>query len=247
MDNFLILIFAIIRVFVEYIGLSFSNISIAIAGGILPALLWLWFWLREDSLHPEPKGRIILCFVAGMLSVFPAYYAQKGALSLFSAPLIIFFLWAGIEELVKYAAAASSALHSSDFDEPIDGLIYMITAALGFAAIENTVFMMTPLLEGDILKSVATGNTRFIGASLLHVASSAVLGFFIAKTFFSSPFKKTVARILGVILATVLHTLFNFLIIKSTGNLIFFAFGLVWVVIFVILFLFEKIKRLKRK
>ena len=38
-------------------------------GGLVPAILWLWFWLREDSAHPEPRGLIVITFIAGMVSV----------------------------------------------------------------------------------------------------------------------------------------------------------------------------------
>ncbi len=46
-----------------------SHIVLAFISGILPALLWLWFWLREDNLHPEPRSRIAKTFMAGVFSV----------------------------------------------------------------------------------------------------------------------------------------------------------------------------------
>ena len=49
--------------------LSFQTILFALLGGVLPALLWLWFWLKEDKKRPEPRGLILLAFIAGMLTV----------------------------------------------------------------------------------------------------------------------------------------------------------------------------------
>lgn len=218
---------------------------IAAFGGILPALLWLWFWLREDKLHPEPRRRVIICFIAGMASVMLVLPFQRTIFSLFGTAALTFLLWAAIEEFAKYAAATAAALRSRDFDEPVDALIYMITAALGFAAIENIFFMLGPLLDGDLLKGLATGNMRFIGASLLHVAASAVLGFFIAETYFSSAWKKLIARIAGLILAIALHTAFNLFIMAGSEQNTLLAFGFVWIAVFAILFLFEKVKKLK--
>ncbi|KKW26148.1 MAG: hypothetical protein UY70_C0035G0005 [Candidatus Kaiserbacteria bacterium GW2011_GWB1_52_6] len=45
------------------------SIGAAAAGGLLPALAWLWFWRREDAPHPEPRRLIALAFAAGMITV----------------------------------------------------------------------------------------------------------------------------------------------------------------------------------
>ena len=58
-----------------------SEITTVIAaslGGLLPALAWLWFWLREDSKHPEPRRLIALAFLAGMVAVAVAIPLEKG-------------------------------------------------------------------------------------------------------------------------------------------------------------------------
>ena len=56
----------------------------------------------------------------------------------------------------------------------------MITAALGFASLENTLFIIKTFSDGGILSGVDIGNMRFIGATLLHTASSAIVGAFMA-------------------------------------------------------------------
>ena len=69
------------------------------------------------------------------------------------------------------------ALHSVHNKEPIDAMIYCIVVALGFAALENTFFIMDPLLNGEVTKGLLTGNMRFIGSTLVHIVSSASIGF----------------------------------------------------------------------
>lgn len=227
---------------------SATNLIFASLGGILPAILWLWFWLREDRLHPEPRLRIGLCFVAGMIAVLLVYPIQKYTLEIFGIfSIFTVVVWAAIEEIAKYFAASVSALRSSDFDEPIDGMIYMITAALGFSALENVFFIFGPLMEGNVMESLATGNMRFIGASVLHIASSAMVGFFISESFYSSAWKKVTARIGGIILAITLHALFNLFIIVSKGTKTLLAFSFVWIVALIVIFLFERTKRLKKE
>ena len=116
----------------------------ALVAGILPALLWLWFWLKEDNLNPEPRLLIILSFLGGMLTVALVLPLQKLTLNLLDGSTLPYVnelrytIWAGIEEIVKLLVVYFIALRSKFLDEPVDAMIYLITAALGFAAMENT-------------------------------------------------------------------------------------------------------------
>ncbi|MDP2650067.1 MAG: PrsW family glutamic-type intramembrane protease, partial [bacterium] len=109
-----------------------TTIVLALLGGILPALLWVWFWSREDAVHPEPRRLIVLAFIAGMVAVAAVIPLQKLALAFFPGSLVV-LLWAAIEEAVKFGFAYITVLKNKADDEPIDPLIYMITVALGFA------------------------------------------------------------------------------------------------------------------
>lgn len=219
-----------------------SNIFLALTGGILPALFWLWFWLREDRLHPEPKSLIIKAFMAGMLSVIPAFVFEHIFFAFIkeNQPELI-ISWAFTEELFKYLLIYFAVMKNKDFDEPIDAIIYMITGALGFAAVENFLFVINS--ETIIITLVTTG-MRFIGATLLHIVSSATIGATIAFSFYRKKIIKKEFAILGLVTATLLHSIFNLLIIKSTGAGLFITFSFVWLLIIFLLLIFEKIKKL---
>lgn len=218
----------------------------AFVGGLLPALLWLWFWLKEDRLHPEPRGALALTFAGGMLAALFAYAAERGIVRwglAFSTTLI---LWAIVEEAFKFGFAYFTALRRKICDEPIDVMIYLITAALGFAALENTLFLLAPLADGEIAKSVLTGNLRFIGASVLHIAASSIVGAAGAFFFYRGRRAREIAIFVGLALAVALHAGFNLIINQQTDRSLFGAFLLAWAAIVVVLAVFEKIKRLKR-
>ncbi|HUD04255.1 MAG TPA: PrsW family glutamic-type intramembrane protease [Candidatus Paceibacterota bacterium] len=226
---------------------SGTTIFFALLGGILPALLWLWFWLREDKLHPEPRWRLILAFVGGMIAVPLVYPFERLSLNILGWSIWTVIAWAAIEEIAKYIAAHFTALRSQDFKWPIDALEYLITTALGFAAVENTLFILSPLTNGDIGQSIVTGNLRFIGATLVHVTSSAVLGYFIGRKFYARKWiSKAWARILGLTAAIALHSVFNYFIIYRNSAQIFIIFGFVWAAAIVLLILFEQIKKLPK-
>ena len=72
-------------------------------------------------------------------------------------------------------------------DEPIDAVIYMITVALGFSALENALFLSNLISTSSFAQSIITGNSRFLGATLLHVASSAAVGVMIGLSYYKNP------------------------------------------------------------
>lgn len=229
------------------------NILLAISLGILPTLLWLWFWLKEDP-HPEPKRRLMLAFAAGALSTFVAFVLEYGFFifardSALTADIIIATATSSIiafslfEEVTKYLAARVTVLRGKNYDEPVDAMIYLITAALGFAAAENVLFL-AGAFERGFAEGILVSNLRFISTSLLHGLSSAIVGAGLAFPFFN---KKHRVRDLffGLFTAILLHALYNFLIIKDVaGNGFFYALILLWLGGGIVLLLFERVKRI---
>lgn|SRR5574343_112098 len=218
------------------------TILYALLAGLLPTLLWLWFWLREDNLHPEPRSLVALSFISGMLVVAIAIISEKFAFDYISDDKTRYIVWASIEELCKFIAVSIVAFRSKALDEPIDAMIYCITVALGFAALENTLFLFTPIDSGDIAKGLITGNMRFIGATLVHVVSTSLIGFFYGIALYKNRIIKTISIIFGVILSIVLHASFNLSIINETVTNTLKVFGLVWVSVVILIILFEEIK-----
>ena len=231
---------------------SFNTIIFSLLGGVLPALLWLWFWLKEDKLHPEPKSRIALSFICGMLAVLPAIELEKFfcghiqpevCVGGIMPRLLLIVLWAATEEIFKFVATYLSSLWKNKYnDEPIDAIIYMITAALGFSALENTFFIFNLIDKGSLIQSIMTGNSRFLGATLLHVASSAAIGVMIGLAYYKKPIIKKIFLVLGLCIAIILHTFFNLLIIKLQSDL-FFVFAGIWVLIILLIVMIEKVKK----
>ncbi len=218
----------------------------ALVGGTLPAIIWLLFWLREDSNSPEPRKAISKTFIAGMLAVLVALFAEKAVQSfLIPSTIISITLWAIIEEISKFGAAYFAALKTKENNEPLDSMIYLVTAALGFAALENAFFLLGPLSDGNLLGGFITGNLRFVGSSLLHVIASGAVGVFAAYAFCELKFRKSVIIGIGLILAVVLHALFNFFILES-GNNLFTVFGFVWIGVIILILFFERVKRINQ-
>lgn len=218
---------------------------------LLPGLAWLFFYLQEDP-HPEPRSLLAAVFVSGGAFAFAALTAQvllqkSGWILDPITPVSRSFIWivaslfvlSLTEEVFKFAAAYFMVHKKPDFDEPIDAMIYMVVAGLGFATVENIGAITPGPGELQLFSAIyETLSLRFVGATLLHTLTSGIVGYYWAVTIRDFGLKRYVA--LGIIVATALHTFFNYLII-TYGNLMY-TLVFVLAVGIIVLHDFEKLK-----
>ena len=201
-----------------------------ILGGILPTLAWLFHYLKKDS-HPEPKWMISKVFLWGSLITLPVFFVQFGLSTLlaelklptFIIPILYWFLVIALtEEFFKYLVVKKLVFKSKYLDEPLDIMLYMIVAALGFAALENILYLFSPadnLSFNQILNNtVIISFIRFIGATFLHTLASGMLGYFLVIEVYEIE-KRGWFFFSGLFLASVFHGLYNFSIMTFTGAL----------------------------
>lgn len=224
-------------------GLSLKVGIISLLGGLVPACIWLWFWLQEDEKKPEPRGLLILTFIIGMVSVFVVLPVENFLDSIVSRKQFLTVFWAAAEELIKYVGVLFVAIKSRYADEPIDFAIYMMTGALGFAALENALFLIDPVAFQGATVSLLTGNFRFLGAMLLHTICSGAIGIALGLGFYHTPRVRRTYLLIGLLLAITLHSIFNFLIMNGSNGL-FSVFSLLWGVAIIVLLLFEQLRRM---
>lgn len=225
---------------------------ILIVLGLTPSLVWLYFYSRKDC-HPEPKNLLAQTFLMGIIISPIAILLQFSFTQLASTITGIgqvatqntsyFFLWAAIvEEAIKFYAVRLLIIRSPEFDEPVDAMIYMITAGLGFAAMENILVMFRIFPDGT-QATLATWALRFTGATLLHALSSGLLGYFLAMSWFFQDHKKKLV-VIGLIMATVFHFTFNTFLSAFENRLtgVVYSTSLLIVMAFLVSVLFDKIK-----
>lgn len=205
--------------------------------GFLPSFVWLLFYLRKDK-HPEPNRTVIKVFFLGIASAFATIFLQLilgyalGYLikSEFVILTLNIFIGAGfIEEITKYLAVRLGVYRDKELDEPTDLVLYMIISALGFAALENILYIDKHLLSPENLAIMSNYHVllpaketlefmgwRFISATFLHALCSGLIGYFLALSFYYSKRKKPLVA-LGIIIAALLHGAYDwFIIITGT-------------------------------
>lgn len=245
---------------------NLKDLAFYIPLGMAPSLIWLWYYLKKDS-HPEPKIMLAKTFAYGFISTFLAFgleflfmksvlrfgvfcpgckYNLTQLLSMAAGAdflllsFIVLAVLAYIEEAVKYVAAKIAAARSPAFDEPVDAMIYLVAAALGFAAAENIGYILQ-----DAQHAVGIAYFRFLSSTLVHVLASALAGYFFAHSVIHKK-NRLVYVALGLIIATVLHALFNLFIILADNNGRFILFTALLLVgaSFLVSYLFARVKKL---
>ncbi len=184
-------------------------------------------------------------FFRGILSAFVALFFQwsisryvdlKGDIFLlFSLPLAYVISGALIEELVKFGFFRVNLFKNKEFDDPVDAIIYMVSVAMGFAAVENVAIF----LQGEDDQLVSLFLMRFISATLLHAVAAAIIGYYFVQQHVATKKgnNKTRSRVLFIVgfgLAVLLHSIYNLIIHYSTIN-VDLGYSL-WLMAFLLLF-----------
>jgi len=228
--------------------------------GLAPSIIWLLYYLQKD-VHPESNKMVLKIFFWGMLAAFPvlvievAIFSGLARLDLPAGLLIFLNFFIGValtEEGMKYLVVKDKVLRDPEFDEPVDAMLYMIIAALGFAALENILVLIPSRQEvflfSEIFRQTATISFfRFVGATFLHALCSGLVGYFLALSFFET--KKRIRLItLGIITAVILHGLFNLFIIIMGRDFWLSFISIIIILVglsFFVSFGFRKVKKLR--
>lgn len=220
-------------------------IWVLFVSGIAPALLWLSFWLRQDRFKPEPKGLLALTFLGGACAVFLILPLEQWVKSFGVGESERILIFAALEEIAKFSVVFFIDFSSPYLDEPIDYAVYLITGAIGFSAAENVLFLLEPALQQDISFVIETGIMRFIGATVLHTILAALLGIIIGFVFYKSRGTKIFFGFLGLGIVIILHTFFNYFIIKYVEINGLLTLALLWVTTLFIIAMFERVRRVR--
>ena len=158
------------------------GLAIALLFALLPSALILHYFLKRDA-FPEPRGAIAKTFAWGVASIIPAvvlalilissvpHVSDGDAAGAFARAAVIAFFGAAIpEELFKFAVLFLYCRRLNAFDEPMDGIVYGVTASLGFATLENVLYV----LDGGIGLAIMRGFTAVPG----HALFGAIMGFY---------------------------------------------------------------------
>lgn len=183
---------------------------------IAPAAFWLWYFYRKDRYEPEPLSWVLLIYIVGIAVTIPVALIE-GVMGAFLPEFLIVVLVAPVvEELGKYLVVRKTVYESAEFDEPVDGIVYAAAAGLGFATLENVIYVFAAL-ETSLFLAVGTGLVRAVLSVPGHVLFSAMWGYSLGKARFIPKEKRPGVIAAGLMLAIASHALFNLLLFDAIG------------------------------
>ena len=153
---------------------------IYMAAAIIPAILLLKYIYDIDQFDKEPPALLAKLFVFGMISVIPAILLERVAQMIIGQGsshmyyMIDAFLGVAlIEEGVKLFALKHGSFHERSFDYMFDGIVYAVFVSLGFAVVENIMYVYS----GGVSTAVVRALTSIPG----HMCFAIPMGFFYSK------------------------------------------------------------------
>lgn len=188
-----------------------------------------------DRFDREPVRLLGKVFLFGALSVIPTA-AIEGVLSYFNIFIGVLrvaftaFIVAGFtEEFIKREVVMRVAFKNAAFDEKLDGIIYAVFAALGFATVENVIYVVFRFATNEYV-----GISRGIFSVPAHMLFAITMGYYLSLAKFciypnlcKSYYRK------ALIVPMILHGIFDFILMLGNGYLflIFIPFVIyLWVV-----------------
>jgi RsiW-degrading membrane proteinase PrsW (M82 family) len=198
----------------------------------VPILFWGWYHYYKDRHLPEPVGHLVLTFVLGVVAagVSKGLYVALGWVSLrydalqladtSTIGLLAYSLLAigPIEELAKLLPFLLVVLRFPEFDEPIDGIIYASFIALGYAAVENLLYL-------EYLTTMEAA-ARGFAAPVVHMLFASVWGFTIGCAHLQGE-SVALGTLKGFIIAAALHGIYDFIVLQNSINALPIAAALV--------------------
>lgn len=180
----------------------------------LPGLLIAVYIYYKDIHDKEPHKYLIWCFLFGALSTLPAIGLERWGMSLgydvspniLTTAIFAFVVVAGSEELVKYVFLRGYIYDKSEFDEPLDGIVYAVMIGMGFATLENILYASNYGIETTIIRAFT--------AVPAHAAFAVIMGYYVGLAKFSDV-NKISLLLQGLIGAIALHGAYDFFIFQK--------------------------------
>ncbi|OUT95915.1 MAG: hypothetical protein CBB92_10865 [Flammeovirgaceae bacterium TMED32] len=201
---------------------------------LLPGLIIIIFIFFSDKHEKEPIGLLAISFFFGILTFGLSYYTgdslaehyQMEPNNLWDELFFAFIIVAFVEEIFKFSFVRFILYRNHNFNEPFDGIVYTVMVAMGFATIENVIFVM----QGG----VTTGIVIMFSTVPAHATFAVIMGYYLGKAKFNEKkvaldidgdgipdirfntkvFTSLIA-IIGFVIATIIHGFYDYFLLTS--------------------------------
>ena len=190
----------------------FNLLSLAIS----PTLICLFYIYIRDKYEKEPWRLLITGLLFGMVIIVPVIHCQNlitvfipnsGVMmeAFYSAFVVASF----VEEIFKFLVLYYLVWYNKNFNEPFDGIVYSVFVSLGFAGVENILYITSPHLGG-----MPTALARAVFSVPGHMWFGVAMGYYFAMSKFMSE-KRLKNIFLAFFIPFLLHGAYNFILLSG--------------------------------
>ena len=202
-----------------------------IAVATAPALALIVYFYNKDKYEKEPLSLLAKAFFAGCLTI-PLVLLVGAPLMLITRSINISlikifmhaFIVAGLlEEGAKFIAFMFLIYNNKELNEPYDGIMYAVMISLGFAAVENIMYVASGYFSLGFFGLVRVGVLRAIFSVPAHALFAVIMGYYLGLAKFTKEVNTDKSLIYkGLLLAIFAHGLYDFLLFTKTGIGVFY-------------------------
>lgn len=186
------------------------------ASAVVPSLLLIWYFHKRDLFREPPRvlwatfGLGVAVTVPVVLVALPLTPLLEQLHNPHAKGLAEAFLMAAIpEELFKFLVVRLYCARHREFDEPMDGIVYGAAASLGFASLENILYVSQGGLGVALMRAItAVPNHAFLGA---------LMGYYVGQARFSPETARQSTR-LALLVPILLHGIYDYPLLASKAH-----------------------------
>ncbi|AMW98623.1 glutamic-type intramembrane protease PrsW [Rummeliibacillus stabekisii] len=181
----------------------FVLLSVSIA----PALALFSFFYLRNQMATEPRTTLFHTFIYGAILTFPILFLQfvVNEENIFSSVLMQDVLFSGVvEEFFKWFILLIAIYHHIEFDDPYDGVLYGVSISLGFATVENILYILSFGLDTAFMRALMPVSS--------HALFGVVMGYYLGRAKFTGRNISIRYQAVALTLPMLLHIIFNFIL-----------------------------------
>lgn len=214
---------------------------------LAPVAVALWYIFKKDSAQPEPTKWLAKAFWYGVLSALLsfAFSTPLGAIfgmeldaevypSIFDAFADAFLLAAIPEELAKLIMLWLLLRKNPHFDEKFDGIVYAVCIGMGFAGIENVMYLVGGMEDGSW---IGMGISRALFSIPGHFLFAVLMGYYYSLYYWSID-RSLKAKAMILVAPVIAHGLFDGILFSMNVDE-----GLAVICLFLFLYFFNKLRK----
>lgn len=178
----------------------FILLSAAIAPGLA---LFSYFYLR-NQMATEPRKTLFRTFIFGLLITFPIMFIQYVLQEeqLITNPFLLNVVFSStMEEFFKWFIIFAFIYRHVEFDDPYDGILYGAAASLGFATMENLLYLLTFGIDTAFMRALLPVSS--------HALFGVVMGYYFGKSKFTKNNRSMEYLVLSIGAPFLLHFAYN--------------------------------------